>query len=179
LKQRFSHNGKVTIIAKGVGNRDETAQMTIFDDSSAYNTFSSKWVEALGGATPWRPNKTVRRVVQVPMTTLDTLIDLHGVPNYIKVDVEGYELQVIKGLSRPVPLLSVECNLPEFSEETKDIIRDLSKLSSRALYNFATTEPPLTFDSRSWLPPDEMMRVVDSGKYGFLELFYCDRAGAF
>lgn len=176
LEQRFAHNPKVTIVAKGVGDREGTAQLNILDESNAYNTFSSKWIEALNGSTPWRPNKIVTRVVDIPMITLDALIRLHGVPNYIKVDVEGYELQVIKGLSKPVPLISVECHLPEFKEETKKIIYLLSNLSSRAVYNFTTSEPPNAFGSPCWLGPDEMSRVVDSGQYGFLEMFFSDRA---
>lgn len=46
--------------------------------------------------------------VPVPMTTLDALIDVYGTPRFCKIDVEGYEAEVLDGLSRPVPALSVE-----------------------------------------------------------------------
>ena len=42
------------------------------------------------------------------MTTLDALIARHGRPAFIKIDVEGYEAEVLDGLSRAVPALSFE-----------------------------------------------------------------------
>jgi hypothetical protein len=36
--------------------------------------------------------------VQVKSTTLAALMEIHGYPDYIKIDVEGHELSVLKGL---------------------------------------------------------------------------------
>lgn len=46
--------------------------------------------------------------LEVRMTTLDAAIERFGAPTYVKIDVEGFELEVLKGLSRPVPLISFE-----------------------------------------------------------------------
>ncbi len=56
-----------------------------------------------GGET--RPNITV------PVTTLEKLIERHGVPRYIKIDVEGFEAEVAAGLQRKVDLVSMEYHL--------------------------------------------------------------------
>ncbi len=44
----------------------------------------------------------------VPVTTLDALIAEHGTPKFVKIDVEGFEDQVLAGLSRPLPWTAFE-----------------------------------------------------------------------
>ena len=174
LQRRFAHNPKVTIVAKGVGDSDKTAQFNVFDAADAYNTFSQKWAAALSrpDGKVNRPSKVTYSVMNIPMTTLEQLINAHGAPDYIKIDVEGYELPVIKGLSKSAPLISFECNLPEFKDETKEIIGLLSNCSPKAVYNFTTTEPPRAFASPSWLDSDKMSAIVDRGVFQFLEIFF-------
>jgi FkbM family methyltransferase len=48
------------------------------------------------------------RVERVPGTTLDELIARHGTPTFCKIDVEGMEAEILRGLSQPLARLSVE-----------------------------------------------------------------------
>lgn len=46
--------------------------------------------------------------VHVPTLTLDNLVDSFGMPAFTKIDVEGHERNVFRGLSYPLPALSFE-----------------------------------------------------------------------
>ena len=58
------------------------------------STASKSWVlnSRFSGKCAW--NAITKNAV-----TLDELIELHGLPDFLKVDVEGYELEVFKGLT--------------------------------------------------------------------------------
>lgn len=43
-----------------------------------------------------------------PTTSLDKLIEKHGMPDFIKVDVEGAEDAVLRSLTKPVPVICFE-----------------------------------------------------------------------
>jgi hypothetical protein len=55
----------------------------------------------------WRP-QDVKGLEQIPMMTLDAVVRDHRVPDYVKIDVEGFELEGLGGLSQPVSLVSFE-----------------------------------------------------------------------
>ena len=128
----------VTVVGKALSEKDATQIMWIDEPGSAKNTLSQKWVETLrvdasrfGEALGFSGQKAVTT------TTLDQLIAAHGVPYYVKIDVEGHEPSVIRGLHRPVPFLSFEVNLPEFQPEGLECIELLGRLSADGRFNFA------------------------------------------
>lgn len=100
--------GRFVVRAEAVGARE--GQATLFsapDPHKSMATLSEAFIEsARQGGRTW--NDAVRTDVKV--TTLDALIQTFGVPDYIKVDVEGFDLEALKGLSSSIRLLSFEFN---------------------------------------------------------------------
>jgi FkbM family methyltransferase len=138
LKYRLSPK-PVHVVGKAVS--DSSAVMTMWVDApgSALNTLSTKWVDTLrqdetrfGERTQFAGSK------KVETTTLDELMTSFGVPFYVKVDVEGHEPSVLRGLKKPVRYLSFEVNLPEFKAEGLECIELLKTLEPSGQFNYST-----------------------------------------
>jgi hypothetical protein len=74
----------------------------------------------------------------VTVSTLDNIIKLYGVPKYCKIDVEGYEVEILKGLSTKIKYISVEF-VPELKEKTFESIGLIDKLGEYK-YNYIDGE---------------------------------------
>ena len=128
----------VAIVCKAVSDAVGSGTLRVTYPGSGLNTLSEKWVRTLGenpGKLGARVEFPLRRTVET--TTLASLMESHGVPRYIKIDVEGHELPVLRGLPRPVPFVSFEANLPEFMPEAAECIGILSRLSPNGRFNLS------------------------------------------
>ena len=67
-------------------------------------------------------------------TTLNAEIEKFGLPSYIKIDCEGSEKLILKNLDYKIKKISFEANLPNFLNETLDII-DIFKNKFNSLFN--------------------------------------------
>jgi FkbM family methyltransferase len=172
LQERFAQSKNITIVGKGVGSQVGSCPFHIFGETDCYNTFSSKWATSLATSDGSKqPIKKAVSVVDVPVTTLDMLIDQFGIPDYIKIDVEGFELEVLKGLSRPVNLISIECNLPQFESETLECLTRLEEIQPTAVFNYCTSEPPVQLALEHWLSRPELAHIVKQGGLQFMEIY--------
>jgi hypothetical protein len=101
-----------------------------------------------------------KRELTVPMITLDALIARYQMPDYIILDIEGYEEQALKGLATCPPLLSFEFNRI-FLEST---LRALdNKILQHATFNYTLIDP-VKFELQEWVGRDALKkRLLDLG----------------
>jgi FkbM family methyltransferase len=163
LRARFAGNPRVKFVHAGVGDTAGKLPFHVVQPGSALNTFSPRWAQQQGAATS--------SVLEIPVVTLDQLIQQHGPPNYVKIDAEGFELPILQGLSQPVPLLSFECNLPEFQTESLGCVARLATLHSGVKFNYSITEAVIAFAEPAWIDADAMRSVLQCGQFRFLEVF--------
>jgi FkbM family methyltransferase len=176
LKKKFLWarlvNKPIVVVGKAVSDKCAVETMWIDAPGSAKNTLSGKWVETLrtdknrfGAALDFREKKTVET------TTVDKLMDVFGVPAFIKIDVEGYEPNVLRGLQRAVPLLSFEVNLPEFRPEGVECIRLLDQLRPDGSFNYAT-DCVTGLVLSDWLSGADFLKKFESCQESSIEIFW-------
>lgn len=90
------------------------------------NLFVRKHRGASGLLKEWESE--VESVSKVSLVTLDEMIQVYGCPSYIKIDVEGYEFEVISGLHQRIPLISFEYHMKE--EDIKKVFECLEYLNN-------------------------------------------------
>jgi hypothetical protein len=101
-------------------------------------------------------NQWGKRII-VEIITLDSLIAKHGLPRFCKIDVEGFEVSVIKGLSKPIPFISFEFTR-EFFYDAKACIDHLAALGP-AVFNFSVGESMELLD-REWMSPEKLYERI-------------------
>jgi FkbM family methyltransferase len=108
-------NKDLTVRCQAVGDRE--GEITLFVGArSGHSSVSSQWMEkaiTTGADFRWK------HTINVPITTLDRLQREYGTPDFIKIDVEGYEPSVFRGISFRPRALGFEfhaCALDQLGE---------------------------------------------------------------
>ena len=157
LRQRFGSDPEVVIVPMGVSNAPGKASLALSDDSSTIASFSPEFRER------WRWSEKVqwKNEELVELTTLDELIRKFGVPDFCKIDVEGFEWQVLAGLSQPIPALSFEFNI-ELIDQTQLCVEKLTLLRYQR-FNFSEGES-MTLGLAEWVDGGTLMTLLKSRK---------------
>jgi FkbM family methyltransferase len=165
----------VTLVGKAVSDKIGTEQMWIDGPGSAVNTMSRKWADELKehkeSFQHGHCGLEFSQSVSVATTTVEDLISSHGMPLFIKIDVEGHELSVLRGLQCPVPYLSFEVNLRAFRDEGLQCVHQLCELKQDGYFNY-TADCASGLALKEWLESTEFCPVLASCTDESIEVFW-------
>lgn len=157
LRLFYGRKRDVVIEAVLLGASIGRADFRINVDNPTISTASTAFVDAADGAPGWEGQRWTR-TVRMPVTTLDVLIARHGVPAFIKIDVEGFEADVLAGLTGPVKALSFE-----FTTIQRDIAhRCVERCAALGFstFNAALGETQMLV-AETWMSAQEIRRWID------------------
>lgn len=156
LEEVYRGEANVQVVRAALGAAVGEAEMQI-STWSALSSLSPAWIEAVR-ASGRHADALWMRSERVPVDTLDRLIDRYGRPAFVKIDVEGFEAEVIAGLSVPVAALSMEFH----SEHVAAARQWLAHLAGIGDYRFQLSfGESLELTPQGWLTAGELARRLD------------------
>jgi FkbM family methyltransferase len=157
LRKKYSDNPMVTVVPKAVGRQVGEGRLMV-SQAHVLTSMSKEWVDRVKesgrfGIYEWERSEAV------PVTTMDELIGQYGVPAFCKIDVEGYEAEVLGGLSAPIGAVSFEF-APEGVQTTTDCLERLERLGPYE-FNYSVGES-MALELPAWIQRAEMSAFLRS-----------------
>lgn len=144
LENKFSGQN-VLVVNKGLSNENGIKKFNIASYHTI-STFAEDWINESRFSNSYNWNQSV----DISTITLDSAIDEYGIPDYIKIDVEGYEYEVLTSFTKLLPNTIFAF---EWAEEQKNKIEKIiNHIKSLGYTHFSYTEADdVLFDNQiSW-----------------------------
>lgn len=168
LKQKFGK--RITVVGKGLGAVEAVKKFYV-SNTSVLSSFSEEWIDSVKDgrfdAYTWD------EPINLEITTADKLIETFGLPSFIKIDVEGYELEVLKGLTQPVKMISFEYTVPEQTARAIQCIDQILTHNPNIECNYSSNES-MQWGMEKWLLPAEMKKFIAGNDFistGFGDIY--------
>lgn len=170
LEYRFKKKSLV-LVGKAVSDGSSAQRMWVDTPGSAKNTLSTKWADTLrSDDSRFGQKLDFAKSIEVETVSVDQLIATYGAPFYVKIDVEGFELNVLRGMRQAVPYVSFEVNLPEFEPEGLECVRTLARNSPNCVFNY-TRDCRDGLALSQWLGPEEFLPVLSACHATSIDVF--------
>jgi FkbM family methyltransferase len=120
---RRTYGDRVTVVQAAAGRAAGKLPLHLGEPFDVVASLSPEFISA-ARETQRFGDREWTRSIEVEVITLDSLISRYGAPSFIKIDVEGFEFEVLCGLSQVVDVVSFEwtCDSPERAVQCIDYL---------------------------------------------------------
>jgi FkbM family methyltransferase len=146
---------RVQIVQGAVGDRIGTCKLFV-NKLEILSSVSVDWVQK-EKETKRREAGMWEKEIEVQMITIDELTRLYGAPHFIKLDVEGFELPALAGMSKQPKYLSFEFH----GETLERDIHCFDRLAQETKFDFVINEP-FKFEIGQWVSREEAIARIRS-----------------
>ena len=169
LHKSYGNDPRVKLLKVGIADKNGKQTITLCS-SPTLSTFEQDEINDISSNPQMRNLEWIGKET-IEMVSLNTLIETYGLPDFVKLDIEGYEEKAFSTLKYALPCLSFEYHT-HFKEKTLKCIDYLAKLGNYE-FNYSTRET-MKFALGSWCDAekikDEMIRIDPNTDFGDI---YC------
>jgi FkbM family methyltransferase len=151
-----------------IGDLEGSATLNVCSQSG-FSTLESDMIEWTKDSPDYRDVQWTAKVT-VPVVTLKALSERHGLPVFVKIDVEGFEYQVIRGMSFNPRFVSFEFG----ARHKHTAFQCIQDLGMRGYQFNPTVGRGFAFDSERWLSAQEAtdwLTAYDVGRGEYGDMF--------
>lgn len=155
LESEFAADPEVTLVRGAVASSPGERELKTSPDH-VLSTLSEDFIRDTRGSGRFAATEWSGREV-VECLTMDQLVERHGEPVFVKIDVEGFEPEVLGGMSRAVSALSFEWT-PEMPGNALACVERLESLAAHE-YTVSWAET-MRLSARGWRDAEAIRRLI-------------------